>query len=404
MRPCLLLLGLAALPLVACDEDLTGPASDNLEVSVTTSGVDQDTDYLVRAGGGPATPVGESVLLSLPLGEHEVVLEDVAANCTLVGPASVRVTIVRDEVASATFHVECRAVTGAIRVAAPTVGEDIDPDGYAVRLGGEPRARVSAGSHVVIEGLVPGTYDVSLDDLRENCGLSAPPTLTVQVTAGGLTRDTAFITFEVSCQRFTGDVRLLLATGGADTDPNGYTLMLDGQFVTEPCDAFYCCYYWYECPVMLPPSGNQEFQVPPGSHTYELGDVAPNCTVNGEHPREVVVAFGETSIVQFEVTCHAFAEVEIVTTTAGANPDPNGYTVRVDGQVVFTPCGLYECPLMLGPDGSHTFGQVPPGEHTYELGDIEPNCAVQGSNPRTVSVTPGEAAVVLFDLACTDVP
>lgn len=126
---------------------------------------------------------------------------------------------------------------------------------------------------------------------------------TVMVTAGRLTRDTARTTFEGSCQAITGDVQLLTTTRGADPDPNGYTVMADGQIVIAPCG------YWdYYCdpgePLMLVPNGSHFFfQVAHGDHTYQLGDIAPNCAVNGDNPRTVSVALGETAAVVFDVTC-----------------------------------------------------------------------------------------------------
>ncbi len=300
----LLLFALVTLASSGCEEDTLGPSRPNLRVSVSTIGVDRDSSYLVRAGDGAAHPLLAVLNLSLPPGDHDVVLEEVAANCAIQGPGSVRVSITPDQVAVAAFQVECRAVTGAIEVAAPASGRDFDPDGLTVHLDEVPRTRVFLGGSVVLDGLPPGTHVVGLDGFSENCGLGGPPTQTVQVTAGGLTRDTVRATFVTSCQAVTGDVQLLTATAGADTDPNGYTLVLDGQLVIEPC-GFYDYYCHPGAPLMLAPNGDAWFpQLPAGDHTYELGDIAPNCTVNGSNPRTVPVAAGVTSVALFELTCH----------------------------------------------------------------------------------------------------
>ena len=68
-----------------------------------------------------------------------VVLDGLATNCSVEGPDSARVAITPGQVADAAFEVACRAVTGAIEVAVPTAGRDLDPDGYAVLVNGARR-------------------------------------------------------------------------------------------------------------------------------------------------------------------------------------------------------------------------------------------------------------------------
>jgi hypothetical protein len=119
----------------------------------------------------------------------------------------------------------------------------------------------------------------------------------------------------------------------------------------------------------------------------------------------------DTVLTVFEGTCAAITgDVQLSTTTGGTDPDPNGYTVTVDGQLVLA-CGWWDygcepgAPLMLEPNGLQFFFQVQPGEHTYQLGDVAPNCTVLNGNSRTVSVTAGEeATLVLFGIICADVP
>ncbi|MGH3859325.1 hypothetical protein [Actinokineospora sp.] len=301
-RPRLLPYGLVALASFGCG-DSSEPSPVNLRVSVPTTGVDRDASYVVRAGAGPPHTTQGLLLLSLPPGEHDVVLGGIAPNCAVQGPDSVRVTIALDQVATVAFQVECRAVTGAIEVAAPTSGRDFDPDGYDVHVDGVSTARVFAGGSVVVEEVLPGSHVVRLDEFSANCSSSDSPSRTVVVTAGGLTRDTVRTALEVSCQGVTGDVLLTTTTAGADLDQNGYTLMLDGELVVLPPCGFYD-YYCEEGTLFLEPNGDRFFaQVPPGDHTYQLGDIASNCTVNGSNPRTVSVAVGETSALLFDVSC-----------------------------------------------------------------------------------------------------
>ena len=302
MRAHLLLLGLIAVGSAGCG-DPPGPSPTNLRVSVLTTGADKDDGYLVRAGEDPARTVQAIAFLYLPPGEHDVVLGGVAENCSVQGPDSVRVTIVLGQVATASFQVECRAVTGAIQVAAPTSGRDFDPDGFEVQVDGVSKTQVFANGLVVVEGVGPGSRVVTLDGFSANCSSSGSPSRTVLVTAGGLTRDTVSTTFQMSCQAVTGDVLLSTTTAGADLDPNGFTLILDGELVVLPPCGFYD-YYCEEGTLLLELNGDRFFaQVPPGDHTYQLGDIASNCTVNGSNPRTVSVALGETSALLFDVSC-----------------------------------------------------------------------------------------------------
>ena len=303
MRTRLFLPGLAALTSFGCgDPHESNPT--NLRVSVSTVGVDQDDGYALRAGGGAPQPIRASLILFLPPGEHDVVLEGIAPNCSVQGPDSVRVAIVTGQVSSAAFQVACRAVTGAIEVAAPTSGRDFDADGYTVHVDDALATRVFSGGSVVVEEMSPGSHAVRLGDVSGNCGLSGSPSQTAVVSAGGLTRDTVRLVFESSCQAITGDVQVLTTTRGVERDPNGYTMTVDGELVIVPC-GFYDYYCEPGAPLMLVPNGSYLFPlVSPGGHTYRLGDIAPNCMVLDGNSRTVSVAAGELSAVLFDVTCH----------------------------------------------------------------------------------------------------
>lgn len=307
MRTHLILLGLAAPAPVACDGP-AAPSSHNLRVSVSTIGVDRDLGYSVRAGGDPSRFIQTAVFLNLPPGEHDVVLGDIAPNCSVQGPDSLRVLIAPDGLAVAEFQVECRAVTGAIEVAAPATGRDFDANGYRVRVDDAVQARVYAGGSVVVEDLPPGSHVVTLDDFSPNCRPIGAPAQTVLVTAGGLTRDTVGVAFESSCEAITGDVQVLTTTVGHQRDANGYTLTIDGVLAIAPCG-----FYDYDCepgaPLMLPPNGsNLLFSVSPGDHTYQIGDVSSNCTVAGGSSRRVSVLVGELVSAAFEVRCEPSAD------------------------------------------------------------------------------------------------
>jgi hypothetical protein len=81
--------------------------------------------------------------------------------------------------------------------------------------------------------------------------------------------------------------------------------------------------------------------------------------------------------------------IEITTTTTG-QPDPDGYTVRIDDQD----------PVPIGTDTTATYPAFTSGLHTVSLGGLAPGCSVQGDNPRTAAVTQSDTARVAFAVAC----
>lgn len=312
MRAHLLTLAIAVLGSSGCGDGATDPSPSNLRVSISTIGVDPSdgNGYLLSVGDAltrAVPPAGNfNFELLLPAGTHDVRLDAIAPNCTLQGPASVPVTVVLGQLAVVRFQLECRAVTAAVEVAAPTSGRDVDPDGYTVVVdqgsASERSATVFANGSVTLGPLAPGTHVASLGGLSDNCALTGSGSIEFGVTIGGLTRDTARVAFAVSCQRVTGDVRLSTTTTGEDRDP-GYTLLLDGVEVVEFVG--YSFYYYYDTvPVVLGSDDTRLFeQVPPGNHTYELTDIAPNCAVEGTNPRAFSVSIGAISEVVFHVVC-----------------------------------------------------------------------------------------------------
>jgi Tol biopolymer transport system component len=82
--------------------------------------------------------------------------------------------------------------------------------------------------------------------------------------------------------------------------------------------------------------------------------------------------------------------LSVVVATSGGDPDPDGYTLSVDGGAAG--------PLVV--TGTLTLSDVPAGQHMVELGDVADNCAVTGDNPVGVAVAAGATASAAFDVAC----
>ena len=77
-------------------------------------------------------------------------------------------------------------------------------------------------------------------------------------------------------------------------------------------------------------------------------------------------------------------------TTNGLAPDPDGYSVTLDGTVTES----------VASNGTALFQDLDPGDHTLALSGEAGNCSIAGPNPRGVSVTEGETEVVPFAVSC----
>jgi hypothetical protein len=81
--------------------------------------------------------------------------------------------------------------------------------------------------------------------------------------------------------------------------------------------------------------------------------------------------------------------VEVVTSTSGVAIDPDGYTVRTDGDV-----------RTMGANSRMTISGLSPGIHIMELSGVAANCTLSGDNPRSVTVTAGGTTQTTFAVGC----
>ena len=92
-----------------------------------------------------------------------------------------------------------------------------------------------------------------------------------------------------------GDVRVTVVTAGADLDPDGYTVALDGG-----------------AGMAVAVNGSRTISgLSTGRHSALLTGLAPNCTVAGTNPRDIEVGTNETTQVSFTVNCAAIVRVDI---------------------------------------------------------------------------------------------
>lgn len=85
----------------------------------------------------------------------------------------------------------------------------------------------------------------------------------------------------------------------------------------------------------------------------------------------------------------ALGSLQVTVVTNGLEID-DAYSVLVEG----------ESPKAIAADGTLTFPGVAAGSYSVSLSDIADNCALEGPNPRTVTVAVQEMATVTFTVAC----
>jgi len=183
----------------------------------------------------------------------------------------------------------------------------------------------------------------------------------------------------------TGSVSVTTATTGATPDPDGYTVTVTPG-TTQPIGVADTVTF----------SG-----LDAGSHTVALSSLAGNCSVTGGVSRNVNVTVGDTASVSFSVSCPTppptTGSLRVTTNTTGASPDPDGYTVTLDGAT--------SQHIESTSSGGVTFADLSVASHTAVLSDVAPNCTVTGGPSKTVDVTAGNTATAPFSVSCpTPVP
>jgi WD40 repeat protein len=91
-----------------------------------------------------------------------------------------------------------------------------------------------------------------------------------------------------------------------------------------------------------------------------------------------------------EATGPAMGTARVIVATTGAPLDPDGYVVSLDGSA--------GRPVAV--NGAVLFTNLASGNHTVALGGVASNCAVEGANPRVVTVVPPDTARVAAQVTC----
>ena len=357
------------------------PVTGTIRITTSTSGPDQDQDgYAVAVDGGAEQPIGvtaTTTLTSIAAGDHTVELSGITANCTLAGDNPRAVTAPAGGTGEVNFVITCVArppTFGTLQVNTVTTGTGPHPDGYMVSVDGGPGQPIGANASLPIADLRPGEHTVGLSDIPDNCQLEAVNPVSAAITVGVV----SLVTFTVVCSEVPGTggvLALTTTTTGLDLDPDGYMLAIDGQTPQ---------------PVGLNTTLSIA-ELAAGPHSVNLTNVARNCTVEGENPRQVTAIEGDTVRVSFAVSCVGGAgDLTVTTATGGEAIDSDGYVVSIDGGV----------PQPITANGSYTVVGLGVGTYSVTLGGLAANCQVSGENPRDVTVLASETVTLAFAVSC----
>lgn len=172
--------------------------------------------------------------------------------------------------------------TGSIEVTAVTTGSGTDPDGYLVALDNGPAKAFGPNGTLVYGGVPTGDHQLMFTGLAFRCTLTGDAARDIVVREG----ETGAATFIVACDPASGNLVIRTRSSGADIDPSGYRVLLDGAPVLD-----------------VGTSGTAETTILAGDHTVTLDGVTLNCVVESENPRTVRVAADADIVVSFAIDC-----------------------------------------------------------------------------------------------------
>lgn len=251
-------------------------------------------------------------------------------------------------------------------------GDELDPDGYEIRINDIFAATIGVNDSVEFSSRAVDTYSVELAEVAGNCAVAGNNPRPLLVIADSKTGTT----FEVACVVTAGVLQVVTVTSGENPD-DGYTLAVDGS----------------DAGTIAANDTARTADLETGEHTVRLGDIGLNCRLAGDPERTVVVPSEDMVETKYEVFCtDVVGDLRIVTSTVGKLPDRNGYEVVVE----------FGAPIPIGSIDSVTVGAVAAGVTRVQLVEstVADNCLVEGENPRSVNVPAGGLVSTAFDVTC----
>jgi Tol biopolymer transport system component len=111
----------------------------------------------------------------------------------------------------------------------------------------------------------------------------------------------------------------------------------------------------------------------------------------GAQVRDYDEDFPGTPLSIFDYPC-PIGTLKVTNSTTGTNPDPDGYTVTLDGGDSKS----------MSPNGEVTYVFLPEQTFSVRLDGVANNCTVGGQNPRPATILAGDTTTANFNVACTE--
>jgi hypothetical protein len=168
----------------------------------------------------------------------------------------------------------------------------------------------------------------------------------------------------------TGTITLKIRTTGGDPD-DAYDIQVNDRTISVPANA------------------NVEIYREPDTYRFLVSNVADNCIVSGENPRDITLGSREKVGLEFDIDCAATG-VAVNTRTSGFFTPPS-YILVIDGHGVGA--------VLV--NGSTTITRISQGTHSISLNLPGQNCVNDSGNDRTVEVTNRTIVPVSFEVICS---
>jgi hypothetical protein len=174
-----------------------------IELGVVTTGLDPDLNGFLAQVGSTTLQLwsnGTVAMSRMNPGSYQVSISGVAPNCNVLGGTQRVVEVVARQVTTLSVTVVCVAAFGIVDITVKTSGPDQDLNGYLVRVGSSA-TRIPPSATARVSSVDAGTFLIQLEDVVSNCVTEGGNATQITVTAGGLTRDTVRVRFDVTCTR-----------------------------------------------------------------------------------------------------------------------------------------------------------------------------------------------------------
>lgn len=262
---------------------------------------------------------------------------------------------------------------GEILASVTTTGYAPDfPETFEVAFAGGGAESIDAvDGETVLVGAPAGPIEVSLSELPANCTAGTNPQTVTVVAGEEVTAD-----FTVTCAAVTGSGTVDFNFTGVDIDPE-LTIVVDSGTAGERIE------------LASTAAPFQILNLTPGDRELRITGLAGNCAIT-QAVDTITVTVGADAQTTFEAVCSPnVGDLVVNVTTTGATPDPDGYSVELDGAA----------PAAIGVNGSVTFDDISAGPHTVVLAGAEANCTIAQAT-RNVTVAYAETTTVDYTVTC----